>query len=268
VQFIGDVHAGAISAGRRAVVLTDTWGLVTPAARVQVGDATDHGQPSEDATFQEWWALMGGGPLVMGNHDILPARFGGSGRTGAQWAAAYGLPSQNYTVDLGFIRLVILGMSTYPAGDAGEEMTLTAADLAWLDATLSDGVPSWICSHAPLYGTVGGGAGVYRSTDPDFSTQPDADVRAILAARPAAQAWVSGHTHSPVSAPGLLMTEVIGGRQFAHVNASAIYYTGTNPAAGGDLCSVWLTKVAGGIEARVRDHTNAVWYEPVLLEVP
>lgn len=260
------MHAGAISGTRLATVKSDLYTLgIVPAARVQIGDATDHGTTSEDTTFKTWWDGLPAAPvraLVCGNHDIFPTRFSGGNRTAAQWATAYGLSSQNYTVDLGFVRLIIVGQSTYPASDAGEEMTWSSSDVTFLDdaLTAAGSQDCWILSHAPLYNTVlGNGATEYLSTDADFSAQVDADIRAVLAAHSNAKAWISGHTHSPLSATGLLTTQTIGSHTMAFINVSSIYYTGKTVDAGDTMSSFYITKVSGAIEVRVRDHGSGAW---------
>jgi hypothetical protein len=264
VHIVGDVHAGAIHADRLTIVQRDLAKatLPTPIARVQIGDATEYGNTTQDTTFFAWWRSLSA-PLhvVAGNHDILPSRHGGGNRSGATWATAYGVSSPNYVVDLPGLRLIAIGQATYPASDAGEEMTYDNTALAYLDARLADADRDcWIVCHAPLYNTVlGDSSTMYLSTDPDFSAQVDADILAILASRSRAKAWISGHTHSPLEAADLLCTRSIGGRSVAMINASAIYYTGKSIDRHDPLCSLYLTQVAGGIEVRCRDHGAGAW---------
>lgn len=56
------------------------------------------------------------------------------------------------------------------------------------------------------------------------------------------------------------------GRPFAHINASALYYTGKVPSAGGALRTIFVTKTATGLVVRARDHGAREWLGLATLE--
>lgn len=264
---IGDVHAGDITATRLATVATDMGAMqYVPAARVQIGDATHLGTTTQDTTFKSWWhGLPTPAPryLVCGNHDIYPVAYGGSGRSVASWCSAYGLASQNYVVDLTFVRLIIVGMSSHPTPGVGtQEFELDSTARTFIDSALTaaGSQDCWIMCHAPLYGTVGGNIATdWISTEEDLFAYPDSDIRTVLAAHSNAKAWISGHTHSRLDAPDLLKVETVGSHDMAMINVSAIYATGRTVDAGDGIATAFITKVTGGIEVRFRDHVNGTW---------
>jgi hypothetical protein len=200
---------------------------------------------------------LGGSPwyTALGNHDIQ-----NDVRTAAAWAAAYSLQSQNYTVDLGFVKLIVVGPDSMISGT----MLLSAATLTFLSNALANaGKPCFIISHAPLYNTVVGSTtgadGVYSSTENFFHAKPDTDIRAILNAQPNAKAWISGHTHSPIDTPGLIKTESVGTRSIVSINCSATFYTGRTLEWYDPLITLFLTHTGSNLEIRVRNHGAGVW---------
>ena len=86
----------------------------------------------------------------------------------------------------------------------------------------------WIACHWPLKDTVLGDAQpLYTSHMQSFYAKPDDRIRALLAKYPNARAWISGHTHSPIDAPGLLTrAKLPRGRKIVTVNCSAIVGVG------------------------------------------
>jgi hypothetical protein len=169
-------------------------------------------------------------------------------------------PSLNRVApDLSFVRILVVAPDR--DADASAAGLLSPATLAWLDAELgSASGDCWIACHWPLRATVTGDTRrVFSSVEPFFHAKPDADLRALLARHPTATAWISGHTHSPLDAPGLVSRLVLGGRGVACVNASAIAYTGRTREWTDPLASIFLTHRPGTIEVRFRDHGAGVW---------
>ena len=253
---MGDLHAGAISRERLEAVLDDVRALPTPALHLQIGDATEHGTRAQDEIAREWLSqLPGRHRPVLGNHDILRG-----GRSVAAWARAYGLDSQNYVVDLPFVRLIAVG----PDGDGEGRRSglLSPATLSWLTRQLARSPRAcWIACHWPLRDTVGGDPRRnFTSRMRSFHVKPDAELRALLAGQPNARAWFSGHTHSPLSAPGLVTRVRLGrGHSIVAVNFSALVGVGKRRDPADPLRSAYLTRRSGGIEVRFRDHRDGRW---------
>jgi 3',5'-cyclic AMP phosphodiesterase CpdA len=256
VHGVGDLHAGAIKRARAERVLDDVGLLGTPALHLQIGDATEHGIPEEDRAARRWLAsLPGPHRTILGNHDILHNR-----RTPAQWARAYGYESKNYSVDLPFVRVIAVGPDrTLEGRRAG---VLSAATLAWLEEQLASAASDcWIACHWPLHRTVmGDPRRHFTSAMQSFHVKPDAEIRALLARHASAKAWLSGHTHSPLHAPGLVTrVHLGGGRSLLAINLSALVGVGKRREPKDPLCSVYLTHRPGTIEVRFRDHRARAW---------
>lgn len=139
VHCIGDLHMGAITDVRLDAVRRDVDRLGTPALHVQVGDATESGTEVQDRIA-----------LAFLNHDVLR-----NGRSAAAWARAYGRSGHNFSVDLDFARVILIGPDrSEPGGAAGR---LSARTLAFLDDQLAQGPENcWIACHWPLFRTVMG----------------------------------------------------------------------------------------------------------------
>jgi 3',5'-cyclic AMP phosphodiesterase CpdA len=256
VHGVGDLHAGAIAPDRLATVLDDVLTLPTPALHLQIGDATEHGTAAEDEIALDWLArLPGPHRTILGNHDILHNR-----RTHGQWARAYGRRSKNWVVDLPFARIVAVGPDrNFPGERAG---LLTPATLAWLDCELERSPRDcWIASHWPLLGTVlGDPKRLFTSTMSSFHAKPDGELRVLLARHRNAKAWLSGHTHSPLSAPGFITRARLAGRRtILAVNLSALIGVGKTRKPGDPLRSVYLTHRPDSMEVRFRDHRSGAW---------
>ena len=256
VHGVGDLHAGAIAPDRLATVLDDVLTLPTPALHLQIGDATEHGTAAEDEIALEWLArLPGPHRTILGNHDILHNR-----RTHGQWARAYGRRSKNWVVDMPFARIVAVGPDrNFPGERAG---LLTPATLAWLDRELERSPRDcWIASHWPLFGTVlGDPKRLFTSAMSSFHAKPDRELRVLLARHRNAKAWLSGHTHSPLSAPGFVTRGRLARRRtILAVNLSALIGVGKTRKPGDPLRSVYLTHHPDSMEVRFRDHRSGAW---------
>jgi 3',5'-cyclic AMP phosphodiesterase CpdA len=256
VHCLGDLHAGSITRVRMNAVSRDVAGLSAPALHLQIGDSTERGTEAQDELalgFLE--RLPGPWVTALGNHDILHNE-----RRPADWARVYGQPSQNFTVDLDFVRLVVIGPNrTGPGRRSGH---LSAATLAFLERELSESESDcWIACHWPLFRTVMGDPRLhYTSAMAAFHAKPDAGIRALLGRHPTAKLWLSGHTHSPSSAPGFITRTRLGPkRSILAVNTSALPGIGRRRNPRAPLCSLYLTHRPGAIEIRCRDHRSGEW---------
>jgi hypothetical protein len=256
VHCLGDLHAGAITDVRMSSVSGDVERLGVPALHLQLGDATERGTATEDELalgFLE--RLPAPWVTVLGNHDTL-----GGARSVADWARVYGQPSQNFTVELDFVRLVVVGPNgSEPGSNAGR---LPDETLAFLDHELAQGEKDcWVACHWPLFRTVmGDPRRHYTSAMAAFHAKPDGRIRDLLGRHPNAKLWLSGHTHSPLSAPGFIKRARLGPkRSIVAMSTSALVGIGwrNNPRA--PLCSLFLTHRPGGIEVRCRDHRAGEW---------
>lgn len=256
VHCIGDLHAGAITERRMRLVSRDVAALDTPALHLQIGDATESGTASEDELALDFLGrLPGPWVTVLGNHDILR-----NARTAGAWAKAYGRRSQNFTVDLGFARLIVVGPNrTDPGKRAGR---LSPDTLEFLDRRLrkADG-DCWVACHWPLFHTVMGDPRLHFTSEmAAFHAKPDERIREVLLRHRNAKVWVSGHTHSPLSAPGLIRRTRLGPkRSIVAINASALVGIGRRRNPRAPLCSLFLTHRPGRIEVRCRDHRAGRW---------
>jgi 3',5'-cyclic AMP phosphodiesterase CpdA len=256
VHCIGDLHAGAITHTRVDAVRRDVERLGTPALHLQVGDTTEGGNGRQDELALRFLDSMPA-PWVtaLGNHDILH-----NARTAADWAGAYGQRSQNFTVELDFVRVIVIGPNrSEPGKRAGR---LAAATLAFLERELEGSAKDcWVVCHWPLLKTVMGDPRLhFTSAMEAFHAKPDAQIRALLARHDSAKVWLSGHTHSPLSAPGLIKrTKLAPKRSIVAVNASALVGIGKRRDPRAPLCSLYLTHRPGGVEVRGRDHRAGAW---------
>ena len=256
VHCIGDLHAGAITRARMEALSGDIERLGPPALHLQVGDATEGGREHEDGLAREFLdGLPGQWVTALGNHDILH-----NDRTVADWASAYDQSSQNFTVELDFVRVIVIGPDrNEPGRRAGR---LSGATLSFLERELeSTETDCWVVCHWPLLRTVMGDPRLhFTSAMEAFHAKPDAGIRKLLARHRNAKVWLSGHTHSPLSAPGLIKrTRLAPKRSIVAVNASALVGIGKRRDPRAPLCSLYLTHRPGFLEVRSRDHRAGAW---------
>jgi hypothetical protein len=210
----------------------------------------------EDARAQGWLdRLPGAWETVLGNHDILH-----NIRSPAEWARAYARPSQNFVVTLPFVTVIVLGPDrNHVEAHAG---TLAPSTLAFLDRELARAPGDcWVACHWPLFRTVmGDPRRHFTSAMAPFYAKPDDEIRKVLARHRNARAWLSGHTHSPLSVPGLITRAKLPHRRSIRaINLSALVGTGRRRDPRDPLRSLYLTHHPGRIEVRFRDHRAREW---------
>jgi 3',5'-cyclic AMP phosphodiesterase CpdA len=259
IQGVGDLHAGAIRRARVQRMLDDVQTLRTPALHLQIGDATEHGLPEEDEMAIRWLGrLPGPYETILGNHDVMHNK-----RRVAAWAQAYGYKSQNFAIDLPFVRIIAVGPDRdLPGAQSG---LLSKKTLAFLDRALgSASGDCWIACHWPLYRTVLGDPKRYfTSAMQSFWAKPAREIRALLARHRNAKAWLSGHTHSPITVPGFVTRSRLSReRTILAVNFSGLVGTGKVRQPRDPIVSVYLTHLPGTIEVRFRSHRRAAWASP------
>lgn len=256
VHCLGDLHAGAITRVRLDAVSRDIERLSAPALYLQIGDATERGTaPQDELALRFLERLPGPWVTALGNHDTLR-----NARSVADWARVYGQSSQNFTVDLGFVRLVVVGPNRSEPGRRAGRLSL--ATLAFLERELERTEKDcWIACHWPLFCTVMGDPRLhYTSAMAAFHAKPDERIRDVLARHRNAKLWLSGHTHSPLSAPGLIRrARLAPKRSIVAINASALVGIGKRRNPRAPLCSLFLTHRQGRIDVRCRDHRAGAW---------
>jgi 3',5'-cyclic AMP phosphodiesterase CpdA len=256
VHCLGDLHAGAITEVRMSAVSRDIERLSAPALHLQIGDATERGTSAEDELALRFLERLPA-PWVtaLGNHDILH-----NGRRAADWARAYGQTSQNFSVELGFVRLILIGPNRSEPGRRGGRLSVATLDFLERELARSE-ADCWIACHWPLFRTVMGDPRLhYTSAMGPFYAKPSDRIRELLRRHPNAKLWLSGHTHSPLSAPGLIKRVRLGPkRSIVAINASALVGIGKRRDPRAPLCSLYLTHRPGGVEVRARDHRAGEW---------
>jgi hypothetical protein len=185
----------------------------------------------------------------------------GNKRSVAAWARAYGQESQNLCVDLGFVRVIVVGPNRTELGKRAGRLSLDTLD--FLDERLAEaeGTHCWIACHWPLFKTVMGDPRKhFTSAMAAFYAKPPDRIREVLLRHRNARAWISGHTHSPMSAPGLIKRKPLGPkRSIATINGSGLVGVGKKRDPRDPLCSLYLTQRRDGIEVRCRDHHARAW---------
>jgi hypothetical protein len=88
----------------------------------------------------------------------------------------------------------------------------------------------------------------------------DERIRELLARDRNVRVWLSGHTQSPLSAPGLIKrVRLARDRAIVAINTSALVGIGKRGNLRAPLCSPYLTQHRDRIEVRARDHRAGEW---------
>jgi hypothetical protein len=121
------------------------------------------------------------------------------------------------------VHVIVIGPDrTEPGRRAGR---LSSATLGFLARELEQGPERcWIACHWPLFRTVMGDPRLhYTSAMAAFYAKPDERIRELLARHRNASVWLSGHTHSPLSAPGVIKrVRLARDRAIVAINTSAL----------------------------------------------
>lgn len=272
IHFLGDIHcrpAPEIQTRLDKVTFDlNSRQVPTPAAHIQVGDTVDNGgDATQDPIAQTFFASVTDATwrALPGNHDVYQ-----NSRTIAQWAASIGSPAMEtpWTWDFSWVR--VIGVGSFD-GANGDQPYLPQTQLDYLDSALSGTTKDcWVVSHAPLKDTVLGptsGDGQQWSSAESFfwthgplsNSADDSAIRTILGNHSNAKAWICGHTHSAIDAPGFFTTLSLGGHNVAHINTSAIYYIGRTVEIYDPIRSLYVTKTSTGLDIRIRNHGARSW---------
>lgn len=261
LHVVGDIHHGLILQSRLDAVAADYANVADAYAhRVYIGDIVEDRNLGGryDAQAVAWLAAV---EPVRADYSIMPGNHDFAGGTRDGFAALFG--EANWAKDLGFVRIV--AVNPFRNWDETFTQTLQPDDLDWLDAQLAaSDQDTLVFSHGSLYGTVGGGRGgvgssTYIDGGPDY---PDAEIRAILRARPHVRAWIGGHTHSHPDNAELVMAYPMADRLLAAINVGALpYLNPTRNAATDPLKTCFVSVYDDRIEVRHRDHLAQAWVD-------
>jgi hypothetical protein len=120
---------------------------------------------------------------------------------------------------------------------------------AFLDRELERGPKNcWIACHCPLFRSVmGDSRRHFTSAMSAFYAKPDDRIRALLSEHPNARLWLSGHTHSPLSARGpIKRVPLAPKRSIVAINGSGL--SGSASAATRAPALLALPYPAGGTD--------------------
>jgi hypothetical protein len=261
IRLFGDMHFGFTSAARLSAVATDLATQPPPDALLTTGDETHFGLPEEYAAAQDWlrqWPL----PLhtVTGNHTFWNASLRHRESAAAlyqRFVATWGQPMPN-AWELGGVRFIGVGPTTAGATPAGASLLLDQVDhLAGLLA-LAPHQPTVVVMHSPLHHTVLGDGGppnsVYTSDDPGFYQINTDPLLAVLAGAPQVALLITGHTHSPLKASGLLAPVHAGATLAPQFNAMALPFVRRGPRYTQDLVTWELAITRRTLLLTGRDH--------------
>jgi hypothetical protein len=164
-------------------------------------------------------------------------------------------------VDLGFLRVIVVGPNRTEPGRRAGRLSLDTLDLLRERLEEAEDRDCWIACHWPLFKTVMGDPDKhFTSAMSAFYAKPPGRIRELLQRHGNARAWISGHTHSPLSAPGLIKRKQLGQeRSIVAINASGLVGVGKTRDPGDPLCSLYLTHRRDRIEVRCRDHRAGEW---------
>ena len=249
-QLFGDSHIGSISQARLDAVTNDK--PIAPLCLVGAGDITEDGTDLQDAAAIAWMASVNATSYVVnGGHDVQI-------HTPAQFATAYGMSGQNWTIELSYCFVIGVGM------DSAGSSTLSQTQLDYLDTQLSAAgtKPCVIVCHVPLFYS-------HRNTDlthylssdqTNWYILPDTNIRTVLANYACAKAWLSGHIHAPYTSIDFVKNEMVGDHNVAVIAGSSPFYTDiVTGEAGSLIVTQYVTVTNSGIEVRTRDHGNRRW---------
>jgi Calcineurin-like phosphoesterase len=239
VRLLGDMHFGYCSHERLAALTADLQTLPYPDALLTTGDEVHFGFASEYDLAQAWVSRFGV-PFhtVTGNHTFWNATESQQESAGAlykRWLERWKQPMPS-TWRLGDVRFVGVGPTT-ETGDP-REASLLLQQVEDLDRVLKQepARPTVVVMHSPLHHTVLADSAAlgscYTSDDAGFFQRESDALLGVFASAPQVVLIVSGHTHSPLHAQGLLTMLPVGATQVPHFNAMAIPFLRRISASG------------------------------------
>jgi predicted phosphodiesterase len=216
-----DLHAGSISPERLSAVF-HAAGASGTRFFAAAGDITDSGAPVD---YEQLDDLVSGLEMpffpVMGNHDFhtLP-----TDEARSLFCRVFGLETPSYTRTECGIPFAFLSTDRNINGCR----VAVSESIPMLQAALCESTgPLIVFCHAPLSDTVGGvpDRPCFVSSDPEFGLTESDAVREFIAESHRPVVWISGHTHPPLDAENLIMTEMFDGHPLHSVNLMCPYYT-------------------------------------------
>lgn len=246
----GDLHAGLCPPERTEAVFGAALRHPDAAFMAVPGDLTNASLPEQYTLLEPLIASL---PFPfygsMGNHDALP---GADGAPRALFCRALGVEDSNYRRDIGGTRFVFLSSDGSPDGCT----VVIERGLGLLEDSLQTATgPVVVFCHAPLTGTIGGvpGRPCFLSDDAAFGLAESVTVRRLVeqAGRPVV--WISGHTHTPVDAETLVMSERVGDTLMHHVNVSSPFFTGRDWVTTEPLALYRFEVGAGELRVRIEN---------------
>lgn len=227
IRLIGDMHFGFTSEARLDALADDLRALPAPDAVVTTGDEVHYGSLELYQEATTWLGRLGV-PVhtVTGNHTFWSA--GGKRRdlpgvSYQRWLDAFGeaLPS---VWELAGIRFV--GVGPVAPSDTPADASIGAAQVQELASVLAQAPnqPTVVVMHSPLRHTVLADSlgNCYTSDQAGFFQLQSDAIHQVLAAAPQVALVITGHTHSPLRANGLLALVQAGDRIIPHFNAMAV----------------------------------------------
>jgi predicted MPP superfamily phosphohydrolase len=279
VRLFGDMHFGYTGTARLDAVAADLAQLPPPDALLSTGDETHFGTPDEYAAAVAWLAQWNR-PFftVTGNHTFWNA----SERHRETSAGLYQRFQQTwgqampYSWEIGGLRFVATGPTE--AGTTPTGASITAEQVDELAAMLSQAPtqPTVVVLHSPLHHTVLGDGGpansVYTSDDFGFYQTHSDRIRAVLADAPQVALVITGHTHSPLRARGLLSLVPTADHLVPQFNAMALPFVRREvlhaPPCQQDLVTWELAISRNSILVTGRDHLAQQDVARVVLPLP
>jgi hypothetical protein len=252
-----------------------------PDLRIQMGDISDGSANMDRAVleqrfnlFDQWCGRYGLDMWkVCGNHDI-PEMPGDAPLPPDEWAAFWGYPHHSYAINLPYARILVLTatgnqhlMIPAPVGPTSCK-PMTADDLAWLDARLSEDTrPTIIACHPPLYGEPtmdpDGAWNRVQSTLSGGAQAPE--LRALLNDHTHVIGWMHGHTHDAWGPEGRGVNSSllnVGSRNIVVVDASATYIWPNGEYKRPITFYTSLLDDGKTVEVRWRQHDAQMWNAP------
>lgn len=227
IRLIGDMHFGFTSDARLRALTDDLATLLPPDAVLTTGDEVHVGRSDVYLRAAVWLGRFGV-PVhtVTGNHTFWGAREKRAESPAAlyqRWLDAFEerLPS---VWELAGVRFI--GVGPTAPGAMTADASISELQVSELESVLAQAPrqPTVVVMHSPLRHTVLGDAlgACYTSDQPGFFQLQSDALHAVLSASPQVALVISGHTHSPLRAQGLLALVPAGDRVLPNFNAMAV----------------------------------------------